>query len=926
MYSKLFQSLPTEHFGLPYYGIKYSEKENTRNLYERQLLLEQSSQDQAVNKFFQVYESLSNFGLNVNMGFAKQHIVQWFPNLCKVIREEQQQCRLGTLKGERKYYAQFLAQIEAEKLAVISLTELMKCILKLSEKEKKERLDQKDRVIVSKLLFAQIGKSVNVQYIFQQEEALKKEKEKKDLDELVQQMKTENQNQLLNNIYTNKSNKIQINYEQLGIPKETQYKIGSLLVYVMKECIKIRNEDNFWVSLLVPSYIKSKRNQGFVGVINVNQYFLHSMNQETDKTDSLFMHLDRSLPMIYPPAKWQDYEMGGYYLRPTHLMRFEDSQLQEKSLFNTDLSKVYEILNIIGKTPWRINKRVLNVMEKIWEEGGDIGEIPKKYYDYTNYIHQYQVDECKDYKEKAKLMRKIQQQRDIHSNRSDFLLKLKVARAFQNLDRIYFPHNVDFRGRLYPIPPHLNHIGADRCRGLLEFSESKRIGKTGWYWLKVHTSNLLGVDKLSFDQRVAYTESQFENIKRWASDPIKNREWLQVEDCWQALSAIFEVSEALQLENPEDHISHLHVHMDGSCNGLQHYAAIGRDKYGAEQVNLRDSIKPGDLYSHVASMVEQKIDEDCKNELSENYEIAKKLQGQIKRKIVKQTVMTSVYGVTFVGARQQILRQLKDRDFMNEEDNYKASYYLATVTLLQIKNLFTQAHYIKKWLISCAALISATGNPVSWITDMGLPVVQPYRNQSTLNVINTVIQKITIEANHDELPINKQKQRSAFPPNYIHSLDSTHLMYTAIECNKLGIYFAAVHDSYWTHAADVEILHDVLRKQFVKLHSQPLLEDLRNSFQRRFPTIDFPEIPKRGELNLEDVIKNILKLKLKLMIRRIFWNFKTAFVGLPMVFLAPKNILFYPIAVGVPLYTFICGQDVLHKFQYYDEWDGDVRE
>ncbi len=49
------------------------------------------------------------------------------------------------------------------------------------------------------------------------------------------------------------------------------------------------------------------------------------MNEETDKTDSLFMHLDRSLPMIYRPAKWQDYEMGGYYLRPTHLMRFEDS-------------------------------------------------------------------------------------------------------------------------------------------------------------------------------------------------------------------------------------------------------------------------------------------------------------------------------------------------------------------------------------------------------------------------------------------------------------------------------------------------------------------------------------------------------------------------------------------------------------------------
>jgi DNA-directed RNA polymerase len=28
----------------------------------------------------------------------------------------------------------------------------------------------------------------------------------------------------------------------------------------------------------------------------------------------------------------------------------------------------------------------------------------------------------------------------------------------------YFPHNLDFRGRAYPIPPHLNHMGSDMSR------------------------------------------------------------------------------------------------------------------------------------------------------------------------------------------------------------------------------------------------------------------------------------------------------------------------------------------------------------------------------------------------------------------------------------------------------------------------------
>jgi DNA-directed RNA polymerase len=39
------------------------------------------------------------------------------------------------------------------------------------------------------------------------------------------------------------------------------------------------------------------------------------------------------------------------------------------------------------------------------------------------------------------------------------------------------------------------------------------------------------------------------------------------------------------------------VHQDGSCNGLQHYAALGRDEAGGEQVNLMPRERPGDVYT-----------------------------------------------------------------------------------------------------------------------------------------------------------------------------------------------------------------------------------------------------------------------------------------------------------------------------------------
>lgn len=60
---------------------------------------------------------------------------------------------------------------------------------------------------------------------------------------------------------------------------------------------------------------------------------------------------------------------------------------------------------------------------------------------------------------------------------------------------MFFPHNMDFRGRAYPIPPTLNHLGNDLCRGLLMFDEAKPLGERGWRWLKIHLANLYGYDK-----------------------------------------------------------------------------------------------------------------------------------------------------------------------------------------------------------------------------------------------------------------------------------------------------------------------------------------------------------------------------------------------------------------------------------------------
>lgn len=47
-------------FKLPEKGIKYPEYESKRNLYERQLLLEEESHELALDKFSKVFEDMQN--------------------------------------------------------------------------------------------------------------------------------------------------------------------------------------------------------------------------------------------------------------------------------------------------------------------------------------------------------------------------------------------------------------------------------------------------------------------------------------------------------------------------------------------------------------------------------------------------------------------------------------------------------------------------------------------------------------------------------------------------------------------------------------------------------------------------------------------------------------------------------------------------
>jgi DNA-directed RNA polymerase len=399
-------------------------------------------------------------------------------------------------------------------------------------------------------------------------------------------------------------------------------------------------------------------------------------------------------------------------------------------------------------------------------------------------------------------------------------------------------------------------------------------------WLRIHLSNVYGFDKASLTEREQFAVQHEKDIFSSATNPLGDSAWwLTAENPWQCLAACYEIKAALDSGDPARFVSYLPIHQDGTCNGLQHYAALGGDEWGAKQVNLEPGDRPADVYSAVADLVKEGLAKD----LIAGHECAQILDGKITRKVVKQTVMTNVYGVTFIGAQAQVRKQLiaahPDLPNTARMNPTILATYVARKIFAALSTMFKGAHDIQYWLGECASRISLSVTPeqldrvrdalrkvdtervradraytaykgvkaatelviehmafkssVVWTNPLRMPIVQPYRVAKARR-IETNLQTINISDPHRSDPVSKRKQLQGFPPNFVHSLDATHMILSALQCDKMNMSFAAVHDSFWTHDADVEKMNVILRDAFIRMHSEDIVGRLAAEFAVRY--------------------------------------------------------------------------------------------
>ncbi|PHH74384.1 hypothetical protein CDD82_4958 [Ophiocordyceps australis] len=594
-------------------------------------------------------------------------------------------------------------------------------------------------------------------------------------------------------------------------------------------------------------------------------------------------YLAKQLPMITKPRPWTSFDKGGFFYSKTSFVRVKQGD-EEQRLYTEaaircgNMRQIFKGLDVLGRTAWKINEPLLKVMMEAWNSGQGIANMPPLE---PTVPQPPEPPTDAPPHERYRWMRALKvvenEKAGLHSQRCYMNLQLEVARAFRK-QTIYFPHNVDYRGRTYPIPTYLNHMGADHTRAVLVFAERRKLGTRGLKWLKIHLANVYGLDKSSLSEREKFTDEHTQDIIESASNPLNGRRWwLKAEDPWQCLGACMELKAALDLADPTEFLSSLPIHQDGTCNGLQHYAALGGDLWGAKQVNLEPGDRPADVYSAVADLVKADIEKDAAGDNT----YAKVLQGKITRKVVKQTVMTNVYGVTFVGAKKQVCKQLDDLypDLGKEYGlpNIVLATYVAKLIFGALATMFKGAHDIQHWLGDIGSRVSRALTPtqlnqlsdayrkgsgddemvlrkgkiirasdlksfedlaaqfrstIVWTTPLRMPVVQPYR-KCTSREIRTCFQALSFPIHGHANMIDRRKQLQGFPPNFIHSLDASHMLLSALKCDELGLTFAAVHDSFWTHAADIDVMNAVLREAFINIHQDDVVGRLADEFRTR---------------------------------------------------------------------------------------------
>lgn len=571
-------------------------------------------------------------------------------------------------------------------------------------------------------------------------------------------------------------------------------------------------------------------------------------------------------PCVEPPRDWQGMTGGGFHtpeMQRAHPFLVKAHSTARELLRGHQMPTVWAAINHMQKTAWRVNHRVLEVVRRVASirDAGEIvtsrevGKPPVPEW----LAHEvdpearsaYQQEEFKAWKRATAEWHTQRKLRGVQYGR--FYSATKAAEMFAEYPELYFVYFLDSRGRAYPLTYGVNPQGSDLQKALLQFAHGKPLlDDDAKRWFMIHGANKWGFDKATLADRANWVRQRHQMILDMAADPIANRDWETCDNPLQFLAWAFEYAEWQRLG--DDFESRIAVSMDGSCNGLQNFSAMLRDEVGGRATNLTDNAVMQDIYRAVAEATTKRMQRVAEPDSL----IQRWLQHGIDRSVVKRTVMTTPYGITKRSAVTYVVEDYLKAGkcpLFEKTEYYPAAQALMAHAWPAIADVVVKSREAMDWLkLSAKKIIESRGDDtegvLSWVTPSGFLATQSYHEVEEHRIKTRLhgVTRLVVVSEGDHASVSRHA--TGLAPNFVHSMDASHLHMVAAAAESCGIdALAMIHDDYGTHAADAQKLFTLIRVQFLDMYTNndPIAE-----FAALYP--ECPKPPAKGTLDLSEVL------------------------------------------------------------------------